>query len=204
MHAWCLQNPEEGIGCPETWTTDDCEPPYRGWELNLSPLSARATNALNCGAISPSPSFLYSEGGSLDKTQSSKQNLPGIYIGSGHLNSGPLAFKASTLLTEPPLSPIPFRYEIASGLSTPCKLLKIRFLCIYLWCLHAWLGFLNTFEHSHGYLHLGGNVRVEILPCVTSHHMLWYYSYPQKRQKVVIQICVLSVNYSHPWICLWT
>lgn len=37
LHAWCLQNPEEGVGSLETGITDGCE--FCGcWEMNLGPL----------------------------------------------------------------------------------------------------------------------------------------------------------------------
>lgn len=35
MCAWCLQRPEEGVGCPESGVIDCYESPCGFWELNL-------------------------------------------------------------------------------------------------------------------------------------------------------------------------
>lgn len=40
MHAWGLQI-EEGVGCPGTEVTHDCEPPCGSLELNPGPLEGQ-------------------------------------------------------------------------------------------------------------------------------------------------------------------
>lgn len=50
MHAWLLHRLEEGVESPQTGVTDDCKPPYRGWDLNR--FSQRIATAHDHRAIS--------------------------------------------------------------------------------------------------------------------------------------------------------